>query len=327
MSVSVSDSDHVADIDATNPPRHFDRQHGYEGGGKDADTDIMSSTKASTRMAADRTSSTSANLPSEENRTRPIAQPANSSKNGRQTSQTNLLQIPAEGGGARRPTVETSIWDWDTPLESVGESNSYYYEPQGELLHEQREQQRPVRSEFSIPQPVAPSTAHWPFPSAAVGSSNNDSPAFAVPKHPSRVPSSIAGSKRKSLPDRESAGASTQPDQKRASRMMSEAGEESEPVSPVEARPPAHNTRSQGGPTVTRPQSETEGSESRNRASASDTDARSQSGTGTVQQRRTLEDPSIPMVLPPRKVFPIQIGDKLFRLSGASISSDGKHAP
>lgn len=30
------------------------------------------------------------------------------------------------------------------------------------------------------------------------------------------------------------------------------------------------------------------------------------------------------MVLPARKVFPIQIGDKLFRLSGASISSDGK---
>jgi hypothetical protein len=31
-----------------------------------------------------------------------------------------------------------------------------------------------------------------------------------------------------------------------------------------------------------------------------------------------------PLVLPARKVFPIQIGDKLFRLSGASISSDGK---
>jgi hypothetical protein len=30
------------------------------------------------------------------------------------------------------------------------------------------------------------------------------------------------------------------------------------------------------------------------------------------------------LVLPARKVFPIQIGDKLFRLSGASISSDGK---
>lgn len=40
--------------------------------------------------------------------------------------------------------------------------------------------------------------------------------------------------------------------------------------------------------------------------------------------RRTLTDPATPMVLPARKVFPIQIGDKLFRLSGASISSDGK---
>jgi hypothetical protein len=34
--------------------------------------------------------------------------------------------------------------------------------------------------------------------------------------------------------------------------------------------------------------------------------------------------PPMQMVLPCRKVFPIQIGDKLFRLSGASISSDGK---
>jgi hypothetical protein len=34
--------------------------------------------------------------------------------------------------------------------------------------------------------------------------------------------------------------------------------------------------------------------------------------------------PPMHMALPARKVFPIQIGDKLFRLSGASISSDGK---
>ena len=31
----------------------------------------------------------------------------------------------------------------------------------------------------------------------------------------------------------------------------------------------------------------------------------------------------IPHVLPHEKVFPIQIGSELFRLSGASISSDG----
>lgn len=33
-----------------------------------------------------------------------------------------------------------------------------------------------------------------------------------------------------------------------------------------------------------------------------------------------------PSILPPEKVFPIQIGSDLFRLSGASISSDGKAA-
>ena len=26
---------------------------------------------------------------------------------------------------------ESSLWAWDTPLENVGESSSYYYEPQG----------------------------------------------------------------------------------------------------------------------------------------------------------------------------------------------------
>ena len=32
----------------------------------------------------------------------------------------------------------------------------------------------------------------------------------------------------------------------------------------------------------------------------------------------------IPEILPHERVFPIQIGSELFRLSGASISSDGK---
>lgn len=39
---------------------------------------------------------------------------------------------------------------------------------------------------------------------------------------------------------------------------------------------------------------------------------------------RSHTDFSSALALPPRKVFPIQIGDKLFRLCGASLSSDGK---
>lgn len=40
------------------------------------------------------------------------------------------------------------------------------------------------------------------------------------------------------------------------------------------------------------------------------------------QPRRWNTD--IPHILPHEKVFPIQIGNQLFRLSGASISSDGQ---
>ena len=42
-------------------------------------------------------------------------------------------------------------------------------------------------------------------------------------------------------------------------------------------------------------------------------------GTGILYKQK----PSSPSILPPEKVFPIQIGSELFRLSGASISSDG----
>lgn len=41
----------------------------------------------------------------------------------------------------------------------------------------------------------------------------------------------------------------------------------------------------------------------------------------TVISRRMNTD--IPLILPHERVFPIQIGNQLFRLSGASISSDG----
>lgn len=42
--------------------------------------------------------------------------------------------------------------------------------------------------------------------------------------------------------------------------------------------------------------------------------------------RRIVESPGGVELLPAGKVFPIQIGSELFRLSGASITSDGKHA-
>jgi hypothetical protein len=46
--------------------------------------------------------------------------------------------------------------------------------------------------------------------------------------------------------------------------------------------------------------------------------------SGWREPPRKLQ-PDIPPILPPEKVFPIQIGSELFRLSGASISSDGQY--
>lgn len=43
-----------------------------------------------------------------------------------------------------------------------------------------------------------------------------------------------------------------------------------------------------------------------------------------AMERARKYNTDIPLILPHERVFPIQIGSQLFRLSGASISSDGK---
>lgn len=311
----------VADRGSTNSDPNTGHRDESGGGTNEADVDYRTSgdasTNAPTLVAGSRSGSAAFDLRSEDSRRESTYHTDSVAKNARQNSQDVHLQIPQEGSAARRP-IETSIWDWDTPLESVGESSSYYYEPQGELLQERY--QHPSKSEFSIPQALSSSGAHWPFPTSAVSASTSQG--FAVPKRPPGAPGSVAGSKRKSA-DRESSSSGKQPDPKRSSRMMSESGEEL--TSPVD-KPPAHSTRSHAGPGPgpgPRLRSATDTTDSRSRPSAADTEAAGPHA-GTSNPRRTLTDPAIPMVLPARKVFPIQIGDKLFRLSGASISSDGK---
>jgi hypothetical protein len=46
---------------------------------------------------------------------------------------------------------------------------------------------------------------------------------------------------------------------------------------------------------------------------------------GIMRDPQREGNADIPHVLPHEKVFPIQIGSELFRLSGASISSDGMY--
>lgn len=235
-------------------------------------------------------------------------------------SRDDSLQVPDSGNNnnSNRRPIETSIWDWDTPLDSVGESTSYYYEPQGELLQEQREH-RPSRSEFSIPTVVPGSGLNWPFPNGSIGSQD-----FAVPRRPTgHPPASLLGVKRKSTSE-QSLNVPSRADKRMSRTTMSDSGDDE--ASPIDPRPPVHNTRSQSGP-GTRVRGSTDTSESRPRPQTIDIEGLRPPYGGAIPGTgpRRMTDPGVPMVLPARKVFPIQIGDKLFRLSGASISSDGQY--
>ncbi|KAK3678690.1 hypothetical protein LTR78_001143 [Recurvomyces mirabilis] len=198
--------------------------------------------------------------------------------------------------------METSIWDWDTPLESVGESTSYYYEPQGELLQDHTP--RDKTSEFTIPTVVGPQDSD----------PGEEKDGFLVPGRLTGRVATVAGSKRKSTGEDDSIGLTQHSAQKRLSRNMTE---DSEIITPGSVNPgPAHTARSHSAAAS---RSIPGNAEARPRPVPSP----SQSGRGVPPApTRGQSEAATVVALPARKVFPIQIGDKLFRLSGASISSD-----
>ncbi|TKA55084.1 hypothetical protein B0A55_12465, partial [Friedmanniomyces simplex] len=211
-------------------------------------------------------------------------------------AEDHLLQI--QDAAASRRGVERSIWDWDTPLDTIGESASHYYEPQGELLQEYRELGR-SSTEFSIPHSIGTVDGTWKLAnSETIGDGTNG---FTLPKRPSSVVPPTAGVKRKLAVEQEPSEGNRTSDPKRPSRRMSEGGDDETP-SPMDPRPPAQFTRPQSTQSA-RGRSATDAAEGRPRQSGADTEG------------------SPPMVLPARKVFPIQIGDKLFRLSAPSYFS------
>jgi hypothetical protein len=64
------------------------------------------------------------------------------------------------------------------------------------------------------------------------------------------------------------------------------------------------------------------------RRTASEGDEANSGRTPSIMRAtRAQSFPEIPKILPHEKVFPVQIGCELFRLSGASISSDGQCSP
>ena len=195
-----------------------------------------------------------------------------------------------------RPSAEQAIWDWETPVDKAGEAFYPGYELQGELLQDQREGGASL-SEFSIPYPVSGSSASWPF--SVTAPPTPSSKTFTVPpvSLDATASNTVIGTKRKALAET-SANLQT-PGQKRAARIMSDTSALSSPVesstSGVGSRPPPDHDIPDVEP-----------------------------APAPTFSGRQQPEAAATMLLPPRKVFPIQIGDKMFRLSGASISSDGE---
>lgn len=245
---------------------------------------------------------------------------------------------PQQGASAQFPEYGfncTSTWDWSSSIDFPEFGNQY--EPQGELVQEL--QNHNVSNDFSIPLPIANTdqTHRSPQPTPPVPPIPAQNPLSPPPKPPLK-PSVQTGMKRKAGSEPNSAisqnaSFSADPSQKPAKRPnKSRTSSDASATSPTvavsitpDARPPPMTAPSSApADTETAPAAKTD-NEAQKRKEAS-------KGTGpqgrvidVSKPRKVVESPGGPDILPAGKVFPIQIGSELFRLSGASLSSDGKH--
>ncbi|CAO2652512.1 Nn.00g007950.m01.CDS01 [Neocucurbitaria sp. VM-36] len=225
-------------------------------------------------------------------------------------------------------------WDWTNSVDFSEFTNQY--EPQGELVQELQDQIVPT-NDFSIPLPIIAAEPTYqqlqqaqtaiPMPTGA------PNPLSPPPRPPQQRPAIQTGMKRKVDSEPSSAvsqGANNVAEnpakRQNKSRQSSDASLTSpiaaasadarpRPMTPVDAAPAATKTASQ--------------STSQGNIEAARRKEQQSKGTGpqgrvidVSKPRRVVESPSGPDILPAGKVFPIQIGSELFRLSGASISSD-----
>ncbi|PVI01227.1 hypothetical protein DM02DRAFT_525509 [Periconia macrospinosa] len=213
-------------------------------------------------------------------------------------------------------------WDWANPNGYSDFSN--HYEPQGELVQELQAQSTAADNDFSLPLPV-----NLP-----------ETPSFHSPQQYSNVPTATVdpqtsmGTKRKAESEPNSA--------------VSHAGSLPVPSDPHPAKRP-NKSRSSSSASATSPIVATATATASEATTKSafppdqndrpaqvehtnnELPRRKETGKGTGPQgrvidvsrpRRVLESPGGYDALPAGKVFPIQIGSELFRLSGASLSSD-----
>ena len=205
------------------------------------------------------------------------------------------------------------------------------YEPTGELLHEQTATFQEFDSPTSIKSSVSvhsDGTRGYPsvspnVPEISIAAASD--PIFIQPPLPK------SALKRKRELD---SGVASEPENEKQQRRLDRPSPPSRSVSFERMSGPSPLSAREGSTSSDLPASQRNNTEN-----AANINRRNRpSGTAGATPRSTTNIPSnrnsrggrsgstsqIPPVLPPEKVFPIQIGSELFRLSGASISSDGR---
>ncbi|KAF2442916.1 hypothetical protein P171DRAFT_433289 [Karstenula rhodostoma CBS 690.94] len=233
--------------------------------------------------------------------------------------------LPLAGGYGFGPGGPL-VWDWGNTIDFT--HHTPHYEPQGELVQELQTQQAP-KDHYSIPFPVATTnTTHQspPQPSSAQPAVVQNP--LLPPPRPTHRLSVQAGMKRKadSEPDSGIQAVNGPVEENPAKRQSkSRASSITSAASPVVATATAPESRAHSAFMTTPAVLESTAQLN------SEAQKRKEPSKGTGPQGRVI-DVSTPRriaesrggvdTLPSGKVFPIQIGSKLFRLSGASISSD-----
>ena len=208
-------------------------------------------------------------------------------------------------------------WHGEASNQPPEQSSNLEFEPQGELLHE-RQYQRPVEPEVAIPHSVSADRDHTKM-SKNLTNAHVTNPVIDTERRPN-VTAATTGVKRKSIPDVDFEQPSEQSSAKRPAMWSRSTGNS------TSAEQPQHHFEERF--------ESNEDRRERNSAHEYRTQRNTNSGAASRLDLNTSDRPrnktadgSARVALPSRKVFPIQIGDKLFRLSGASISSDGVYTP
>ncbi|KAH0541515.1 hypothetical protein FGG08_003990 [Glutinoglossum americanum] len=242
-------------------------------------------------------------------------------------------------------------FDWEATFDPLA-STGNIYEPQNELVNESQHRLTP-RQDLGVPPPPPSNSATSnsttpilasPHPPITGGTSTKQaSPlartatkrkAEADPVQNWAVPASKEDSRKRSQTGLGLNANNLQNPRKWTSRPSPTGGGGGGSITETQTGNGVSHTRSNSsiafgdaGPSNTTGHSSGPTSNPAVRRTASEGDeAKSGRAPSIMRATRAQSFPDIPKILPHEKVFPVQIGSELFRLSGASISSDAENA-